>query len=78
MFEYLQTFEANVFIPAMITISTINLYRLVPLSISLTMAEGHKISKTSFHILALWSAHQCEISCGIVAVPSVQPCMRTA
>ena len=41
--HYTQTFQAIFFIPAML-IGTINFYHFIPLSVTLTLSGGHKVS----------------------------------
>ena len=41
---YVQTYQPNYFIPAMLVIGTVNFYDFIPLSVTLTLDGGHKVS----------------------------------
>ena len=41
--HFMQTVQPNVFIPAML-LGTIDFYHCIPLSLTLTLAEHHKVS----------------------------------
>ena len=58
--HYIQTFQPNVFLPAML-IGTIDFYHFIPHSVTLTLTGGHKVStKLScwLHFLTHFSTHQ--------------------
>ena len=60
-----QTFQLNSFIPAML-LDTIYLHNFIPLSVALTFAEGHKVSRTCWlHFLTHFLIGQGEIWCGV-------------
>ena len=74
--HYTQTVKPNVFIPALL-IGTIDFYHFIPLSLTLTLSGGHKVtvqSKTywlKFH--PHFSADQDEIWCGNETIHAEHP-----
>ena len=51
--QYMQTFQPTFFIPALL-IGTIGFYHFIPLSLTLTLPGGHKVS-TKQNLLASFS-----------------------
>ena len=75
IWHYTKTFQINVFRPAML-ISTIDFYRVIPLSMTLTLTGDHKVGTkrnllASF--LALYSSDQAEMWCGVETVQVKHP-----
>ena len=62
--HYMQTLQPNVFIPGML-IGIIEFFHLVPLSLTLTLAGGYKVSaKQDLPLcLILFSSDQDEVWC---------------
>ena len=67
--HYMQTVQANFFIPAMLT-GTIDICHFIPLSLTLTLVGGHKINKKQIlrlHFLTHFPTDQDEIWSGVEA-----------
>ena len=73
--HYAQAVQPTLFIPAML-IGIIDFYHFIPLSLTLTLPEGHKVSTKQnllLHFLSHFSSDWDEIWCGDGAIQAECP-----